>query len=219
MKNFTLLLILSIFSLVAFSQNEKLNIVVIGAHPDDPDVSTGGTAIKFARLGHNVLFVSVTNGDAGHFATGGGALAKRRREEAQEAGRRFGVTYRVMDNHDGELTADLNIRLDNTKALLIMIGFAVPLSEVSAYVLGKWFASHAILSDWIIAKEISPNKTYIGVLGNMTGALLGIGIMYFAIDTYLAWFHWVFIGILMGISGVMGDLTESMVKYSRAPFP
>ena len=112
MKNLALILFLSLFTVVAFSQNEALNIVVIGAHPDDPDVSTGGTAIKFARLGHNVLFVSVTNGDAGHFATGGGALAKRRREEAQEAGRRFGVTYRVMDNHDGELTADLNIRLD-----------------------------------------------------------------------------------------------------------
>jgi LmbE family N-acetylglucosaminyl deacetylase len=59
-----------------------------------------------------VLFVSVTNGDAGHYANGGGTLAKRRRKEAQEAGKRFGVSYRVMDNHDGELTADLKIRLD-----------------------------------------------------------------------------------------------------------
>jgi LmbE family N-acetylglucosaminyl deacetylase len=112
MKNIALLVVLSIFTIATFSQNDALNIVVIGAHPDDADVSTGGTAIKFARLGHKVLFVSVTNGDAGHHANGGGTLAKRRREEAQEAGKRFGVTYRVMDNHDGELTADLNIRLD-----------------------------------------------------------------------------------------------------------
>ena len=95
-----------------FSQNDALNIIVIGGHPDDADLLTGGTAIKFSQLGHKVLFVSVTNGDAGHFNTGGGALAKIRRNEAQEAGKRFGVSYHVMDNHDGELTADLNIRLD-----------------------------------------------------------------------------------------------------------
>ena len=93
------------------AQNEKLNIIVIGAHPDDADVVAGGTAIKFAQLGHNVLFVSVTNGDAGHFNQGGGALAKIRRAEAEEAGRRFGVTYKVLDNHDGELLPDLHVRL------------------------------------------------------------------------------------------------------------
>ncbi len=112
MKNILILLALFLFSTSLFSQNEPLQIVVIGAHPDDADVTTGGTAIQFARLGHNVLFVSVTNGDAGHFSNGGGALAKIRRSEAEEAGKRFGVTYLVLDNHDGELTPDLNIRLD-----------------------------------------------------------------------------------------------------------
>ncbi len=112
MKNFILILSLFVFSISIFSQNEVLNIVVIGAHPDDADVSTGGTAIKFARLGHKVLFISVTNGDAGHYSEGGGALAKRRRNEAMEAGKRYGVTYHVMDNHDGELMPDLNVRLD-----------------------------------------------------------------------------------------------------------
>lgn len=92
-------------------QDKKINVVVFGAHPDDAETSAGGTAIKFARTGHNVLFVSLTNGDAGHFNAGGGALAKRRRAEALEAGKRLGVTYKVLDNHDGELMADLHIRL------------------------------------------------------------------------------------------------------------
>ena len=112
MKNLILLLSLFVFSLSLFSQDNSLNIIVIGAHPDDADVTTGGTAIKFAKLGHNVLFVSVTNGDAGHYAEGGGALAKRRRNEAMEAGKRYGVIYQVLDNHDGELMPDLNVRLD-----------------------------------------------------------------------------------------------------------
>lgn len=97
---------------LAFAQDEKLNIVVIGAHPDDADLLSGGTAIKFARLGHHVLFVSLTNGDAGHYNKGGGALAKIRMAEAEEAGKRFGVTYRVLDNHDGELMPVLNVRLE-----------------------------------------------------------------------------------------------------------
>jgi len=94
-----------------FAQN-KINVVVIGAHPDDCDIDAGGTANLWAKAGHNVLFVSVTNGDAGHHEKGGGALAKIRRAEAQEAGKRFGVKYVVLDNHDGELMPTLNIRLE-----------------------------------------------------------------------------------------------------------
>lgn len=121
MKN-RLLLSIFIFSLtvpfcIINGQNKKINVIVIGAHPDDPDGSTGGTAILFSQMGHNVLFVSMTNGDAGHQSTGGGALAKRRRTEAQEAGKRFGVTYKVLDNHDGELMPTL----ENRKEIIRLI--------------------------------------------------------------------------------------------------
>lgn len=111
MKNISLLFLLIFFALQIVAQN-KINIVVIGAHPDDCDIDAGGTAILFAKAGHNVLFVSVTNGDAGHHEKGGGALAKIRRTEAQEAGKRFGVNYVVLDNHDGELMPTLDIRLN-----------------------------------------------------------------------------------------------------------
>ncbi len=58
------------------AQDKTINVVVIGAHPDDCDLDAGGTAIKFAQLGHRVLFVSTTNGDAGHFNKGGATLAQ-----------------------------------------------------------------------------------------------------------------------------------------------
>jgi LmbE family N-acetylglucosaminyl deacetylase len=96
---------------LSFAQG-KTNVVVIGAHPDDCDIDAGGTAILFAKAGHNVLFVSVTNGDAGHQEKGGGELAKIRMAEAQEAGKRFGVKYVVLDHHDGELMPTLDIRLE-----------------------------------------------------------------------------------------------------------
>ena len=88
-----------------------LRVIMIGAHPDDCDQDGGGTAILFAKMGHKVKFVSVTNGDAGHQKMKGEELAARRLAEAKEAGRRFGVEYDVLDNHDGALMPDLDVRL------------------------------------------------------------------------------------------------------------
>ncbi len=104
-------LIFMLLALLSNAQDEKINVIVFGAHPDDADADAGGTAIKFAQMGHNVMFVSLTNGDAGHFAMGGGALARIRRAEAEEAGKRAGVKYVVLDNHDGELMPTLYVRL------------------------------------------------------------------------------------------------------------
>ncbi len=97
--------------LPALGQNEKIRIIMIGAHPDDCDQDGGGTAILFAKMGYAVKFVAVTNGDAGHQDMGGGILANRRLAEAKEAGRRFGVEYDVLPNHDGELVPSLDVRL------------------------------------------------------------------------------------------------------------
>jgi LmbE family N-acetylglucosaminyl deacetylase len=112
MKKLALLyLLLSQVFFYCPAQEKQLNVIVIGAHPDDCDNIAGGTAILFTKLDCRVKFVSMTNGDAGHQSMGGGALAKRRILEAQEAGKRFGVEYLVMDNHDGELMPTLENRL------------------------------------------------------------------------------------------------------------
>ena len=111
MKKLQLLLVLVLLTSISIAQTQPLRIIMIGAHPDDCDQDGGGTAILFAKLGHAVKFVSVTNGDAGHQSIGGGMLAKRRMDEAQEAGKRFGVEYKVLDNHDGELLPTLERRL------------------------------------------------------------------------------------------------------------
>src|SRR5947207_10116180 len=88
----------------------KLGVIAFGAHPDDCDIRAAGTAVKFTTLGHHVKFVAVTNGDAGHQSEGGGMLAKRRRAEAMESARRTGITYEVLDNHDGELLPSIDVR-------------------------------------------------------------------------------------------------------------
>lgn len=98
------------FMSFAQSPDGKLRIIAFGAHPDDCDIKAGGTAAKWAAQGHQVKFVAVTNGDAGHQSEGGGALARRRREEAREAGRRIGVEYETLDNHDGQLVPSVDVR-------------------------------------------------------------------------------------------------------------
>ena len=89
---------------------QQLRVIAFGAHPDDCDLGAGGSAAKFAALGHAVKFVSITNGDAGHQTQGGVELANRRRAEAMESARRLGITYEVLDTHDGELLPTLEVR-------------------------------------------------------------------------------------------------------------
>lgn len=111
MKRVLFFLCSFLISLFMSAQENPLNVIVFGAHPDDCDIDAGGTAILFSKMGHKVKFVSLTNGDAGHYAMGGGELAKIRIAEAKEAGKRFGVEYTVLDNHDGELMPTLENRL------------------------------------------------------------------------------------------------------------
>jgi LmbE family N-acetylglucosaminyl deacetylase len=90
--------------------DHKLHVIIIGAHPDDPD-EVGGTAYKWAKLGYDVLMVSLTNGDAGHQTIKAPELAKIRREEATKAGEVIGVRYITLDNHDGQLMPTYENRL------------------------------------------------------------------------------------------------------------
>ena len=107
MKTLALLLV-GVSALLA--QDGKIHVIAFGAHPDDCDIRAAGTAALFAKLGHAVKFVSVTNGDAGHQSMSGVALAKRREAEAKESARRLGIEYEVLNNHDGELLPTLEVR-------------------------------------------------------------------------------------------------------------
>ena len=106
----SLLLALATPALTAAEADGKLRIVVFGAHPDDAEYKAGGTALKWAKLGHHVKLCSVTNGDIGHWQQSGGALAQRRAAEARACAEKWGVTSQVLDLHDGELLPSLENR-------------------------------------------------------------------------------------------------------------
>lgn len=103
--------------LISQSGDGKLRIIVIGAHPDDPE-KVGGTVHKWAQLGHDVLLVSLTNGNAGHQTYKPRELALIRREEARRAGEVIGASrYITLDNNDGQLMPTYKNRLQVIKLI------------------------------------------------------------------------------------------------------
>ncbi len=95
----------------------KLRIICFGAHPDDAEYKSGGTAALWALQGHHVKLVSVTNGDIGHWRMAGGPLAQRRTAESATVAKRLGVTSQVLDIHDGELMPTLENRRTITRLI------------------------------------------------------------------------------------------------------
>lgn len=90
--------------------DEPLRIIAFGAHPDDCEIRAGGVAAKWAKQGHKVKFVSVTNGDIGHSVIAGGPLALIRTKEVEDAAKVLGIETAVLDIHDGELMPTLENR-------------------------------------------------------------------------------------------------------------
>lgn len=142
------------------ADDEKLRIVVFGAHPDDAEFKAGGTARKWAKLGHHVKLCSVTNGDIGHWQMAGGPLAQRRRAESAAVAKALGVTSQVLDNHDGELEPTLENRRLITR------------------VIREWKADIVISHrPW----DYHPDHRYVGIL--VQDAAFMVTVPYFCPDT------------------------------------
>lgn len=113
-----LLVVVSPFTNLGAAETEKpLRIIVFGAHPDDCELEAAGVAARWAKLGHQVKFVSVTNGDIGHHETAGAILARRRAAEVQKCAKILGITSEVLDIHDGELLPTIENRRTITRKI------------------------------------------------------------------------------------------------------
>ena len=86
------------------ASQDKLKVIVIFAHPDEGEIYAGGITALYTQSGHEVKFMSLTNGDAGHFAMEPKELATRRHKEAMHAKEILSLSeYEVLDYHDGIL--------------------------------------------------------------------------------------------------------------------
>ena len=77
-----------------------MNILAIGAHPDDIETSCGGTLAKYAKLGHKVFTATATNGNVGSSTLSMEEIAKIRKEEAKRAASHIGAEYICLDYDD-----------------------------------------------------------------------------------------------------------------------
>jgi len=77
-----------------------MNILAIGAHPDDIEESCGGTLAKYAKMGHKVFTATATNGNVGSSTLSMEEIAKIRKEEAKRAAAHIGAEYICLDYDD-----------------------------------------------------------------------------------------------------------------------
>ena len=84
-----------------------LKVVVFGGHPDDPETMAGGTIARYAALGHDVVCVYLTRGEAGIEGVSHVDAARVRTAEAEKACTALGARPRFAGQVDGttEVTA------------------------------------------------------------------------------------------------------------------
>jgi len=99
--------------------NSPQNILVVLAHPDDPEFFCGATLAKWAREGHHITYLLLTCGDKGYNTVTTTAnispdeLCAVRHEEQYAAAKVIGAeAVHIMSNPDGYLVPDLNLRRD-----------------------------------------------------------------------------------------------------------
>lgn len=95
-------------------------ILVVLAHPDDPEFFCGATVSRWVSLGHHITYCLITNGDKGTKDRNitSDELCKIRQKEQQAAAKVLGVQeIRFLNYPDGYLLPDLNLRRDITRVI------------------------------------------------------------------------------------------------------
>ncbi|MDD3561343.1 PIG-L deacetylase family protein [Petrimonas mucosa] len=93
-------------------ENKGKRVIVICAHPDDAELTSGGTCILLSRMGYKIKYVSLTNGNKGHYEGTKNEIAIRRYNEVQEVKRRMNCEYEILNNEDGELEPTVRNRME-----------------------------------------------------------------------------------------------------------
>lgn len=92
---------------------DKKKILVILAHPDDPEFFCGATLAKWVREGHQIIYCLLTRGEKGTNAefSDTNHIKEIREQEQKEAASTIGVQKVLFLNHpDGFLEVNLSLR-------------------------------------------------------------------------------------------------------------
>jgi LmbE family N-acetylglucosaminyl deacetylase len=94
-----------LYYLCYYSNNYKMNILAIGAHPDDIELGCGGLLIKAARQGHNIYMYTLTHGEAS-------GNPEQRTSELKQSSKIIGAKSLWIDNF-GDTRLELSSELIN----------------------------------------------------------------------------------------------------------
>jgi LmbE family N-acetylglucosaminyl deacetylase len=100
--------------------SEPAGVMVVVAHPDDAELTCGGTVAKWVSEGRDVTYVVATRGDKGSDdpSMDSDRLAKIRDAEQRAAAEVLGVDRTLfLDYLDGELTRTLELCEDITRLI------------------------------------------------------------------------------------------------------
>ncbi|HEY7181286.1 MAG TPA: bacillithiol biosynthesis deacetylase BshB1 [Blastocatellia bacterium] len=98
---------------MATDQPTQLDVLAIAAHPDDVELSVGGTLIKLARTGYRTGAIDITRGESGTRGT-----PEIRAVEAGRAAQLLGLSAREnLDLGDAQVWANEESRVKLVRAL------------------------------------------------------------------------------------------------------
>ncbi|MQF64762.1 CDP-archaeol synthase [SAR202 cluster bacterium AC-409-J13_OGT_754m] len=86
---------------------------------------------------------------------------------------------------------------------VLLLTFAI---DTAAYCIGTSIGKYKL------AESISPNKTWEGVLGGITAAIIASLALSALFDLPISEIEQIFLGMLLGVTAVFGDLAESIIK-------
>ena len=88
------------------SPTQRMSIVCVGGHPDDPESGCGGTLALYAGLGHAVTIVYLTRGEAGIPGKSHEQAAVIRTAECEASCKILGARPRFAGQIDGATVVD-----------------------------------------------------------------------------------------------------------------
>jgi LmbE family N-acetylglucosaminyl deacetylase len=124
---------------------DQRRVLLVAAHPDDPEFSSGGTVANWVRNGIEVVFVVVTSGDKGTAdrEMTNDKLSSMREEEQRAAAARVGVTnVNFLRFPDGELLPNLELRGAITKMIRKYKPYAVMTHDPLTLFYNNEFINH-----------------------------------------------------------------------------
>jgi LmbE family N-acetylglucosaminyl deacetylase len=116
------------------------------AHPDDAEISAGGTLARWASEGREVHLLILTNGDRGSEdpKQDRAELANTRQLESEAAGRLLGLaSVRVLSIHDGDLENSADVRAEIVKRIREVRPSIVVSCDPTAWFFGNRYFNHA----------------------------------------------------------------------------